>query len=340
MKRFLRVLKWIGMAVLAIVLILGIVYFFGPRMSMEPINNNPIDNFQVSLEELDQYIAQKEETIKGLKEGNQARVIWADSLPRQTEYSIVYLHGFSASSMESGTTPQKLARYFGANLYLSRLHEHGIKREDAMVNLNPKDYIESAKEAIAIGKQLGKKVILLSCSTGGTLSLYLAANDPEIEGLIALSSNTALANPSSFILTGPWGLQIARLLMGKNRSWATTDERVKQYWTTRYRTEALVQLQLLIEATMNKETFQAVKQPIFVGYYYKNEKEQDQVISVPSLLKMYEQLGTPESKKQKIAFPKTGNHIMCSPWHSKDIEGVEQAIINFMQEILGMTKIS
>jgi hypothetical protein len=45
------------------------------------------------------------------------------------------------------------------------------------MNLTADAYWESAKLAYAIGKQIGKKVILMSTSTGGTLALKLAANE-------------------------------------------------------------------------------------------------------------------------------------------------------------------
>ena len=45
--------------------------------------------------------------------------------------------------------------------------EHGIDTVDALINLTADEYWESAKQALAIGKQLGKKVILMGTSTGG-----------------------------------------------------------------------------------------------------------------------------------------------------------------------------
>ena len=54
---------------------------------------------------------------------------------------------------------------------------------------------------------------------------------------------------------------------------------------------------------MNKYTFERVKKPVFMGYYFKNEKFQDSVVSVEAMLKMFDQLGTPENLKVKKAFP-------------------------------------
>ncbi|WP_053403848.1 hypothetical protein [Persicobacter sp. CCB-QB2] len=54
--------------------------------------------------------------------------------------------------------------------------------------MSPEGMVNSAKRAISIGKQLGEKVLVMSTSTGGTLGLYLAANNPEmIDALVCYS---------------------------------------------------------------------------------------------------------------------------------------------------------
>ena len=55
------------------------------------------------------------------------------------------------------------------------------------------DLIHEAKEAIAIAKAIGDKVIVIGCSTGATLTLYLAAKDQDLAGLILLSPNIGWA---------------------------------------------------------------------------------------------------------------------------------------------------
>ena len=75
---------------------------------------------------LEQYV-QKEEAAHKLKPDNEARILWAnDSLKNKTEYSLVYLHGFTASQGEGDPVHRDMAKKFGCNLYLSRLAEHGV----------------------------------------------------------------------------------------------------------------------------------------------------------------------------------------------------------------------
>lgn len=336
MKNLLKILKWTGLVLLGLILVLVLVYFLGPRPQKPVLDNSPQAAISSPLAEIEQLVAQKDEDVAGLRPNNEGKIYWADSI-RQTDYCLVYLHGFSASGMEADPMHRELAQRYGMNFYAPRLFEHGITTQDALLNFNAKDYVNSAKEALAIGKKMGKKVLLLSCSTGGSLSLYLAAKDTEISSLLLLSPNIKIANPAASLLSGPWGLQIARMVYGSHRSWDPPNKGVKQYWTHRYRTEALIQMQLFLEATMKKKVFQQVKQPVFLGYYYKNEEEQDQVVSVAAMLKMFEQLGTPDELKKKVAFPKAENHIICSVWHSKDLKNVQQQLQVFIENSLKIT---
>ena len=113
-------------------------------------------------------------------------------------------------------------------------------------------------------------------------------------------------------------------------------EEYAKYWNNFYRIESLVALQELIETSMKKNTFNQVEQPVYLAYYYKNEEEQDPVVRVPAMLKMFDELGTDSSKKRKEAFPNTGNHVLASPIKSKDVAGIEEGTIRFLEEILNL----
>jgi hypothetical protein len=87
------------------------------------------------LRGLEQYVKQNE-SLHQLKPDNEARIVWAnDSIPQLTNYSIVYLHGFSASQKEGDPVHRNIAKEFGCNLYLSRLAEHGIDTSEQLLNL-------------------------------------------------------------------------------------------------------------------------------------------------------------------------------------------------------------
>ena len=178
-----------------------------------------------SLTELESAIKSSEEARTTIKKDNEAKIVWADPNKKEkTEYVLVYLHGFSASWKEGYPVNFDFAKRYGCNMYLARLYGHGIDTTDALVDLTPENYLESAKKAVAIGRQLGDKVILMSTSTGGTLSLAIAAENPWIYGLILYSPNIDVADKSANLLTKPCGLFIGKLFHGKYMVYADPPE--------------------------------------------------------------------------------------------------------------------
>ena len=324
----MRILKIVILSLFA----LFVIYFLGPKPAKPELN--AVLPTIASINTLEPYITAMEAPHK-IKPNNQARIIWADSSKTQTEYAIVYLHGFSASQMEGDPVHQNIAKQFHCNLYLARLAEHGIDTTEDLMNLSADQYWESAKLAYAIGKQLGKKVILMGTSTGGTLALQLAANYPEIAGLILYSPNIEIFNPTAPMLNNPWGLQIGRTVLKSNYvDIKYKDSAYPKYWNKHYRIEAVVALQNLLEATMTEATFKKIHQPTLALYYYKDEAHQDNVVKVSAIQKMMQQIATPSNLKMEMAMPNTGNHVLASPIVSNDIVSVEQATAKFIKDII------
>jgi pimeloyl-ACP methyl ester carboxylesterase len=322
-------LKWLGI----LLLILIVVYFLGPRPS-SPNYTRDLPVVPANAVSLEKYI-RDHEALHKLKPDNEARILWLnDSLKEKTDYAVVYLHGFSASQEEGDPVHYEFAQKFGCNLYLSRLDAHGIDTTEPLANFTADGIWNSAKEAYAIGKQLGKKIIFMSTSTGGTLALKLAAEYPDIAGLILLSPNIAINDPNAWLLNNHWGLQIAHLVTGNHRTVSDTTALYAQYWNNRYVTSSLVQLEELLETTMKESTFKKVVQPTLMLYYFKDEKNQDHVVKVSAMKRMFQQLGTPDSLKRQVPVPNAGDHVIGSYVKSKDVQTVEDECEKFAVEIL------
>jgi len=330
-------MRWLK-RLLFVLLLLLIVYLAGPNPATPKYDTSlPVIPANDSIEN---FIAFKERAHK-LRPNNEARIVWAnDSLKQTTDYAIVYLHGFSASQQEGEPVHRNIAGKFHCNLYLSRLAEHGIDTSEQLLNLTVDNYWESAKEALAIGHQIGKKVILMGTSTGATQALQLAAAFPDqVAGLILYSPNIAINDRNAWLLNNPWGLQLARLVLKSNYN-TPKDQRAiyKQYWNSPYRLEATVALEEMLETSMKKSTFENINQPVLMLYYYKSETEQDKVVKVSAMKEMFEQLKTPAANKRSVALPKTGDHVIASPIKSNDIESVERETEKFLDEVMQMRK--
>ena len=332
MKRIL-----IGLGSFIILLVL--IFFLGPKVE-KPNLDRTLPELSVTLSEIDNYVNEKEEAIPYIKPGNASRIVWFDSIPKKTKYSIVYLHGWSASSEEGAPLHIEMAKQYGCNLYLPRLAGHGLNEREPMLNLTADRLINSAKEAIAIAKKIGDKVIVMGTSTGATLALHLAAKDEDIAALLLYSPNIEIYDKNSKLLAGPWGLQLVRTVKKSNYHRFKADSLKEKYWTAKYRVEALTHLQALVDNTMKTSTFELVQQPVFMGYFYKNDSIQDKVISVPAALKMFEELATPSDLKRKVAFPDVNDHVMTSYITSKDLPSVQIQTSAFIEEVLHIKPIN
>ena len=331
----IKTLKW-----LAVPVVLLLIYMAGPKPS-EPVLNGSLPSVSSNLLELENTINNREARVEGMKEDNQARIIWYDSAARKkTPYSIVYLHGFSASQGEGIPVHRNLAKKFGCNLYLSRLVEHGAKGDSIFKKLTPEALLSSAKEAVAIGQQIGDSVIIVGTSTGGALGIYITAENPAIKALVCYSPIIDFYDQNTFIINKPWGRNIMKMIIGSEFMVYDEPAEIKKYWATTYMIDGVIALKSLVSETMVEETFRKITCPFFLGYYYKNDSLQDNTVSVPAMLEMFDQLGTPEKNKVRIPFPESGDHVIASYLTSKDYQGVEDETIKFLENVVGLAPAS
>ena len=331
MKKALKILA----SLIALILV---VYLLGPRSKYEKVDNTPLAG-SYDIEKLDSIVSLREKAIEGIKPDNQSQFLWADSL-NKTEFSVVYLHGFSASHGEAQPILQNLSERFGCNVYLPRLYQHGLEDEDAFVKMTPKGLVDSAREAVKIAKSIGHRTIILSTSTGSTLACYLAANDPDIDGLICTSPNFDLFDGNSRLLVMPWGKQLFRYMMGGDyREWDTNSD-AKKYWTTKNRIEGHIALRSLLNQTMNEETFKSIDVPFYVGYYYRDENNMDKIISIDAIKRYSSVLSTDPTQISINAFDNARGHVISSHYMNPNWLDVQNSIFKFCNEVLGMKELS
>lgn len=321
--------RWL---VFILLLVLSIVYFSGPqpKTGEYPANLPAVNSNLVALNDS---INKAEEANKLIRPNNEARIVWLDSIHR-TQRVILYLHGFSASEEEGAPLHENMAKEMGANLYLARLAGHGLK-ENNLEDFTVTNAWQSVLKALAISQQLGDEIVIMGTSTGCSFALKLAENFPnKVSSLVNLSPNIRVKDPAAYLLNKPWGEQIAKLVIGEKRIVINRGSEYAKYWDTVYTVKAIVQLQELLSSALTEETFANIHQPTLNLYYYKNEEEQDQVVSVDKIIWMHKHLATPDSLKVLLAIPGAGNHVLASPIQSKDPAAVEAAVRSFFHEII------
>jgi pimeloyl-ACP methyl ester carboxylesterase len=326
-------LKLILKILLILIGVLLLAFFLGPKPKKIDFSKIHTTHYSNDLHALEDSLNAAESKMP-LKKDNQARIVW-DTAYVKTPYSMVYLNGHGASQEEGDPIHEALAHRYGCNLFLSRLEGDGLVTDDPMLNIDPVKWMQSAMDAIAVGQAIGDKVILVSCSTGSTLGLYLEAKYPGLVAAhIMFSPNIDLYDPKSFLLDQHWGLQLARFILGGNSySWSAPPA-AQQYWYTTYRIESLVTMKSVIDQTMTASTFSEIKDPVFMAYYFRDQENQDTTVSVIRMKEMYTQLSTPESLKRSVALPDAGTHIIASDIFNDHLYTLWKPLTSYCENVL------
>ncbi len=328
-------LKKLLLSFLIIIALLIIAYLLGPKVEYAKVNPVALTELSIGIDSIEAYINEQESKVSNIKPNNQSQFIWYKP-NKKTEYAVLYLHGYSASHGEGQPILRNFSKHFGCNTYLPRLALHGLDDDDAFVDMTPELLVESAKEAIRVAKVIGEKIIIISTSTGATLATYLAAHDPDIHSLIMTAPNFDLYDSNSHLLLKPWGKQLFRKMMGGDyRTWEASTE-AQKYWTTKNRIEGAIALRSLLDQTMTDETFAKINIPVFVGYYYKNSKSFDNIISIDAIKDFGKKIKTPEDQKVIIPISTGRGHVITSIYMNPEWEAVQRKIFRFGEDVLGL----
>ncbi|MHA6344516.1 alpha/beta hydrolase [Roseivivax sp. CAU 1761] len=182
------------------------------------------------------YLEAREARFDDIVPGTEKRVIWAGAPEARAPWAVVYLHGFSASSEEVRPLPDRVAAALGANLVFTRLAGHG-RGGAAMAEATLEAWMADVAEALAVGRRVGERVLVMATSTGATLAT-LAAADPalsrDVAGMVLLSPNYRPRARAARLLNWPLARHWVPLLAGRERGFAPVNAAQARYWTTRY----------------------------------------------------------------------------------------------------------
>lgn len=264
--RFLgRVLLWTGG-------VAALLWYFGPY---EPVELDvAFDESQLSGG-VDAYFARAEGLFDDIVPGTQKRVIWAGAPEQSTPVSVLYVHGFSATSEEIRPVPDEIAAALGANLVYTRLSGHG-RGSAAMAEPQARDWMLDVAEGLAAARAAGDRVVVISTSTGGSLMAMAELNPVMMRGVAAqifVSPNFGINSAAAFLLTLPGVRYWAPLVAGKERSFEPRSADYARYWTTSYPTVAVLPMAALVAHVQAQDWGRATTPALF---WYSRE---DQVVS-------------------------------------------------------------
>lgn len=222
--------------------------------------------------DIEGWLADKESKIKNLRPNTSKEIIWYNpKLKNKTKISIIYIHGFSSSKIETSPTAQLIAKEIGANLYYTRLTGHGQDKV-AMKEISLSKWADDIVEAIEIGKRLGEKVVIISTSTGAALTTWAIRQEKYSKNIftfITISPNFALFGRSTGFLNMPWADQILRFIHGEYISFPPHNKLHDEGWTNTFPTSALIQLGALLKV-VSQTDYSKIQIPHLVFYSTQN----------------------------------------------------------------------
>lgn len=280
---------------------------------------------QVSVpEDLETYLKNSEAALKP-KANTEKTILWAYPDHRKTPLSLIYIHGFSATRGETAPVSEELGKKLGANVFLTRLSGHGLGSA-GMGAAKASEWLTDANEALAIGKKLGERVVILGYSTGAALSVYLAAKqDPSVSGIVMMSPNFRPKTPMSLLSSGPLGTWITNLATGGKHTFVTKNPDHAYYWTSEYPAVAIHEMMELLKY-VNSIGVQKISTPLLLIY-----SPRDTVVSVPTALQKFQEWSG--SQKKLVEF-KTGGHVFAGNILAPEgNEPLESEIIQFVESL-------
>ena len=274
-----------------IVLIAGFLIYWANTYVAPVITFNPSD----IGEDPEKYIARMESRFPDIKPGLEKQIIWQNPDTRaKTEYAVVYMHGFSASKDEIRPVPDLVASSIQANLYYTRLPGHA-RTPAAMGEPNVDDYFNALAEALAIGKVIGNKVIVISTSFGGTLTAWMDLTGhpvkEQVEAIVFVSPAFQLAAAGTSLLTYPFAEYYTPLILGRYRVSdpnATFEEIYA--WTNAYPATALLPLAETVKLVGSLDAANATIPAMFI-YDIR-----DQTADEHTTAKFFENWGAPKHR--------------------------------------------
>lgn len=259
-----RVGRFLGRFLLILVVLGGALWWFGPY---EPVITRADFEPRRFGEGVQVYFESVESRYREVTPDTEKRVIWQDGFKeRRTPVSLLYVHGFSATSQEIRPVPDRIAQALGANLVYTRLQGHGLGGA-ALAQASAPAWMADLAEGLAAARAVGERVVVISTSTGGTLAAA-AAVDPvmsdRVAAMIFVSPNFGINDSAAFLLSWPAARYWVPFVAGSTRD--TDPDRLLDgtakaiFWTLRYPVQALMPMAALVK-TVAALDFSAARVP-------------------------------------------------------------------------------
>lgn len=251
--------------------------------------------------------------------GAESRILLADPTlnekgqNKKTLVSILHIHGFSACRQETAPVAEELASRLGAHLVEARLAGHGLTQQ--AMEASAEDWLQSVTDSMDLAHRLGERVLIIGTSTGAPLGCWaakvLAARYGAPLAMMYMAPNFGINQSFAWLLTLPGSRFFIPLILGATRTWEAESEAVAKYWSTKYSTMAVIEMQKVVDwFEAESPASWSVPMGIMLG-------DLDPTISARKALRVLEKWGHPRSRR----LPVPGQETLAEHVFVGDIAG-------------------
>jgi len=238
----------------------------------------------IDIDNLDNLLEGQEKMVNGLRPGTEKKIVWAGESGVKSKTSIVFIHGFSASRVETYPAIDLIAAELNANVYFTRLRGHGQDGR-ALAEATYEQLLDDTIEAIEIGKSIGDNLVLIGCSTGCSLIHIALDQNQDIKAAIYISPNFGPKPIKGQALRIPGAKFLVPLIFGKEHSIEAKNDDYVTCWTTKYPTKALFTIKTTVLAA-HQVDHSAIKVPIMMWF-----SDEDKVVNAKWTRKIASMMG-------------------------------------------------
>lgn len=235
--------------------------------------------------------------------------LWAGEEGARTDVAVLYIHGFSASPVELSPYPEQVAATFGANYHAPLLDGHG-RDGAALAAATRATWVREVEAALDRARAMGERVVVMSCSTGGTLvaeALSRSGPAARVVASVFVAPNAGLKNPAGRMLLGlPLARHWVPYVAGRERSFDMPPSH-QAVWTARYPTTALFPMHEALVALRRADLSRATASALFLY------SDKDTVVSAADTDRLIPRWGGPTRVEKLDPLPgdDPGAHLLA-----------------------------
>ena len=246
----------------------------------------------------------------------------------RTPWAVVYVHGFTASRLETYPLAMQVAQALGANVFETRLAGHG-RTPEAMGEPTVQDWLADMHEALTIGRQLGDRVLVMGVSTGATLATWKALR-PEGQSDMAyvlISPNYGPKLKKAEIVNMPWGRELALKIEGPMRTGEPRNDAEAHAWTSSYPTQAVFPMMALVKR-MRESDLSSFTAPVLMLY-----SPADETVEAQEIETLFPRIGSTNKVLEPVTDSEAeGQHVLAGDLRAPNATApMAQRIVRWVQ---------